>query len=129
MLYTFCLGFSLITIEFPDQDKYLAWAEAAAGMGLAIGPPIASFIFNFTNYFVTFLIFGSIIALGTLVIQIKLPSSANKANPSEGNESIHELDGSNLTYAVFLKNSRCLMTLLACLITQLLINFLDAILA
>jgi len=55
-------------------------------MGLAIGPPIASFIFNFTNYFVTFLIFGSIIAIGTLVIQIKLPKSANNANSEQEEE-------------------------------------------
>ena len=77
------IGFSLITIEFPDQDKFLGWSEAAAGIGLAVGPVLASFIFNFTSYTVTFLIFGIMISIGSIVLIIYLPKTDGSKNDNQ----------------------------------------------
>jgi MFS family permease len=42
------IGYSLITIIFKnEQEKYLALAEVATGVGLAIGPVLGSFIYSF----------------------------------------------------------------------------------
>ena len=56
----------------------MGWAEVAAGVGLTIGPVIGSIIYEFTNYLLTFAIYGGILLLGTLVLLIGLPSNLNK---------------------------------------------------
>lgn len=47
---------------------------------MALGPVIASIIFNFTNYTMTFIIFGAMIGLGSLIIVYYLPDYVNKRN-------------------------------------------------
>ena len=72
------LGFSLITIEFAeDQEKYLGWAEAATGLGLAIGPTLGSLVYDAVHYEWTFIIFGGVLAIGGVAIHFALPSTLN----------------------------------------------------
>ncbi|CDW74258.1 permeases of the major facilitator superfamily [Stylonychia lemnae] len=166
------ISFSLITIEFAeDQEKYLGWAEAATGMGLAIGPTLGSLVYEEVGYLYTFIIFGGLLLLGVIQIFFTLPRRLNdgysqsqdvtqerskfeiirnnsddsymnkirildNSNPKnetikvtipfEGNDSLSEKE---VTYGMFIKNPRCLITLIGCSMVNILIDFLNSILS
>lgn len=133
MYYAF-LAFSLITVEFQENsDKYIGWLEAAGGIGLTIGPALGSLIYEYTSYTTTFLIYGCILFLGTLVIAFTLPSEVNSGEPlklsllSKNHPRPRRVEQVN--YSMFLKNVRCLFTLFASMLMQILLCFLDSILA
>lgn len=68
----------MITIEFSeDQEKYLGWAEAATGLGLAVGPTLGSLVYNEVGYEWTFVIFGIVLGLGGVLIYMVLPATLN----------------------------------------------------
>ena len=68
------LGYSIITIEFPeDSDKYLGWAEAATGLGLMVGPALGSLVYGFFQYFYTFIFFAGMLVVGGIILIIALP--------------------------------------------------------
>eukprot|EP00347_Sterkiella_histriomuscorum_P014772 403359588 len=156
-------SFSLITIEFQDdQEKYLGWAEAATGMGLAIGPTLGSLVYEEVQYLYTFVIFGGLLMLGGILIFVMLPNRLNegfmlKPNQdklevkmvTEGKlviEDVSVIDESQfqqqqssnniksdihkeVTYGMFLRNPRCLITLIGCSMVNVLIDFLNSILS
>lgn len=71
----YIIVFSMITTEFTDDaDKYIGWAETAAGMGLTIGPLIGTFLYHFTTYMWTFVIYGTILLVSSLIMFFILPS-------------------------------------------------------
>jgi MFS family permease len=73
------IGYSLITIIFKnEQEKYLALAEVATGVGLAIGPVIGSFIFEFFGYEYTFIMYGGILLVSIIPLLIFVPKKPNR---------------------------------------------------
>lgn len=122
---THIIGFSVVTIEFPeDQDKYIGWAEAAIGIGLVLGPVLGSFLFNFVGYTITFLVFGALLLIGAIMIQVLLPSRVNYTQEKTSEETMDsEEEDKEVRYSMFLKNFRCLVTLVGCTIIQLFGNF------
>eukprot|EP00347_Sterkiella_histriomuscorum_P000894 403374114 len=192
-------SFSLITIEFSDdQEKYLGWAEAATGMGLAIGPTLGSLVYEEVQYLYTFVIFGGLLILGGILIFIMLPSRLNEGfmiksksdntHVQQSNKHSKSIENSKsqslqphkntltrhdsqesmfqnklvkmvtenkfndandesqiqmqqslkltqshihkeVTYRMFLKNPRCLITLIGCSMVNVLIDFLNSILS
>ena len=73
-----------MTIEFKENsDKYIGWMEAATGIGLTIGPALGSAIFCYTNYTLTFVIYGFLLLLGTIAIAFILPSRINTQPPQD----------------------------------------------
>lgn len=94
------LGFSLITIEFADeQEKYLGWAEAATGMGLAIGPTLGSLVYDKVGYENTFVIFGGLLALGGVLIFFTLPNRLNNGYKPNTRKLSTTAYGRNLSMA------------------------------
>ena len=78
------LGFSIITIEFAEEkEKYLGQAEAATGIGLALGPTIGSLMYAQVGYMFTFVIFGVILILGTILAFFMLPQSLNLSGEAQ----------------------------------------------
>jgi MFS family permease len=76
--------FSLITIEFSeDQETYLGWAEAATGLGLAIGPTLGSLVYTEVGYEWTFILFGIVLFLGAILTYFVLPNALNTGYKEE----------------------------------------------
>jgi MFS family permease len=82
-------GFSLITIEFKDNpDKYVGYAELANSFGLLSGPALGSIIYNFSNYELTFIVFGIIIEISAFSLIFLLPDRFNKDMESTEEERL-----------------------------------------
>jgi len=82
----------LITIEFADdQEKYLGWAEAATGMGLAIGPTLGSFVYDEVQYLYTFVIFGALLLASLIPVYLALPRRLNDGYEQEHSEGVVEV--------------------------------------
>ena len=150
-LFKWSIGFSLITIEFKkDADQYIGWAEAAAGIGLVLGPCLGSFLFTYTNYLWTFIIFGLLLLIGTIIVFLLLPSRTNSyerekeqelnnqiqmRQTRETNQMEYEMEQllrkekGAIKYKDFLCNSRCVFTLTACFVMQVITDFFDPILS
>jgi hypothetical protein len=79
-------------------------AEAAAGLGLMMGPVIGSFIYASLQYMYTFFVFSGIMLLNCILVSIILPNSLNQPYSSEvynnnnknNNASIHN-NNNNVT--------------------------------
>lgn len=107
---------------------------AAAAIGLIIGPIIVLFIYDITSYTLTFVIFGSILLLGTILLAFTLPQRVNSIEDyslrqSSASKQLKPTRVEQVSYSMFLTNARSLYTLLACLLIQVLLCFLDSILA
>ena len=61
-----------------DREKYLGFAESAAGVGLMIGPVLGGAMNSFLGYLPCYLIFAMILFLTGLVNLIFLPASLNQ---------------------------------------------------
>lgn len=69
----------MVTTEFTeDADKFIGWAETAAGLGLTVGPVIGSLLYQLTNYQWTFVIYGLFLFLAMLIMMAILPSCSVK---------------------------------------------------
>ena len=55
----------------------MGWAEAATGLGLAIGPTLGSIVYEAVHYEWTFIIFGIVLVFGGILIYFALPSTLN----------------------------------------------------
>lgn len=108
----------------------MGWAEAASGVGLVVGPVLGSILYGSVGYMYTFVIFGAILALSSLLTYFILPNPSASSNDDleESNESLSKLE-KPVTYSMFFTNLRCLMSLLACTVIMMLCNFLDSILS
>jgi MFS family permease len=74
----YIIGYSIITIEFKhNPDKYLGWAETVTTGGLLCGPTIGSIIYSFLGYRYTFVYFGSVVTLSTILVFFMMPKRLN----------------------------------------------------
>jgi MFS family permease len=74
----YIIGYSIIMIEFKNNpDKYLGWAEIATTGGLLCGPTIGSIIYGFVGYRYTFVYFGSVVTLSTILVFFMIPRRLN----------------------------------------------------
>ena len=69
-----------------NREKYLGMAEAAAGIGLMLGPVMGAFIYAYVGYMGTFFIFAGVLFLSGCSVYLALPSSLNR-NPLRDTES------------------------------------------
>ena len=124
-------AYSIVTLEFQENsDKYIGWMEAASGVGLTLGPTVGSVVFDWTNYQFAFLIYGVILLIGSVVIAYALPDRVDSsAKPEPQAHHSQPVRGSQASYSMFIRSVRCLFTLIGCMIVQVLLCFLDSIVA
>jgi predicted MFS family arabinose efflux permease len=112
----------------------------ATGVGLAIGPVLGSFIFEFFGYRNTFILYGGILLIAIIPLLIFVPKKPNRLGYNRSRQESLEnslklkasnamINGKPISYSMFLFNLRCVVNLFACTVLLLLINFLDSILA
>lgn len=151
--------FSIISITFPDQkEKYIGWAESTIGFGLMSGPVIGSVIYTYSGYRNTFFFFSGLMVLTICLILVQVPSSLNRnskrkkskgldflecnakesLNSSEDNEacfdshlstSLQDDYSPQISYWMFLNNSRSIFALLSCSMVVIFIDFYSSILS
>lgn len=130
ILSNFVVAFSVVTLEFQENsDKYIGWMEAASGLGLTLGPALGSVLYDSTSYQFAFVIQGTILLLGSVIIAYTLPERVNfraKVNVEPESQPIRL---GQARYPMFLRCIRCLFTLLGCTVVQVLLCFLDSIVA
>ena len=61
-----------------DREKYIGFAESAAGVGLMIGPVIGGVLNSYMGYLPCYLVFASILFLTGIACLIMLPGSLNQ---------------------------------------------------
>jgi MFS family permease len=72
---------SLISTNFSeDKQKYIAYFEAAGGLGLMIGPPLGSFLYGIVDYAWTFYLLSLFIGLNGLISYLFIPDQLNRQN-------------------------------------------------
>ena len=73
--------YSLVATEFPDnREKYFGYIELCLGMGMFFGPFISGVLYQYLNYFGTFMLFASFLAVGLVFALTLLPSRLNNTN-------------------------------------------------
>ena len=67
---------------FPEnREKYLGMGEAAAGVGLMVGPVLGGFLNTYLGYRDCFFVFSGIIAVNIFISFFVLPNSLNDTTP------------------------------------------------
>lgn len=61
-----------------NREKYLGYGEAAAGLGLMIGPVIGGILNTYFSYMVTFFCFAGFCAVTGVLAQLMIPEILNK---------------------------------------------------
>ena len=65
---------SVIAVEWPEnQEAYQGYAGAAMGVGLVLGPVVASGLLQFFDYFWTLIIFAVLLSLFGLLSAYFIP--------------------------------------------------------
>lgn len=122
------LGYSLITLNFPDnQEKFLGYSEVAIGLGLMVGPALSSLIYDFVGYMYTFIIFGCLLLFSVLPILIFIPKEHSSGLDEADSSTALKAKNRKLPYSVFFKNRAVMLTLLACTAQSLFLYFIDSI--
>lgn len=71
--------YSVLSSTFPTtREKILGYAETASGIGLMIGPNIASPINQALGYLTAYLVFSMILAIAGITAYFSLPNSLNE---------------------------------------------------
>lgn len=139
--------FSILTLNFPDEkDKYIGQAEGMIGMGMMVGPVVGSAIYATTNYFQTFVVFGTFEALALLLCIFYIPTDLDKNSfgDVELKDSLlielaelqkilpdfsHGEKEPDVTFLMFVKTPRALFALLTCALEVVFIDFYQALLS
>ncbi len=71
-------GYSYATNEMSEEkDKYISYVEMALGIGDMVGPAMSGVFYGLFGFTGTFIIFSSMILLGTIFSIFWIPSSLN----------------------------------------------------
>ncbi len=105
-----------------DKDTYKGYVEMALGVGDMAGPAIGSFVYEYSGFAGTFIVFGVMILIGIIFSIIMIPNTLNNRNSDSSISSSEEesesvgsqksLDNSTgsseykeLTYSDFFRNT------------------------
>lgn len=112
---------------FPEnREKYLGMGEAAAGIGLMIGPVIGGILNTYLGYRDTFLCFAGLLFTNIFVSLLILPKSLNnKSEESEPDEEFRRSINSkkSVSYMIFLSNRRAMFAYFACAVVCIMTSF------
>ena len=102
-------------------------AEAFTGIGLMIGPVFSGFLYEWIGYFLTFLIFSTVLVVSGILTLFFAPNSLNK---SIGEEESHadEKVKNKISYLKILTNRRAILAYISCSIICIFMSFAAAFL-
>lgn len=71
-------AYSIISTEFSNErEKYFGYIELSFGMGMFLGPFISGLVYQYLNYFGTFMMFTAFLVSGVITALILLPERFN----------------------------------------------------
>ena len=88
---------ALTNTFFESKEVYLGYGEAAAGIGLFVGPIIGGFLYSKFNYFVCYIAMALFICVDIVFTIIVMPKDDRGATSSEaggGGLQVENLDES-----------------------------------
>ena len=98
---------SIIAIEWPDRNEtYQSYAGAAMGLGLMLGPVIASGFQQYFDFFWTMIFFAIIVTIFGLIVACLIPKRIDEI--AEDQDEFEDVP-----FTIFLKNPRVLAVLFA----------------
>lgn len=119
--------YSVLTSMFPEnREKYLGMGEAAAGIGLMIGPVIGGILNTYLGYMECFFCFAGLLFVNIFVNIFILPKSLNnKMEDEEPDEEFRRSINSkkNVSYMLFLSNRRAMFAYFACAVVCIMTSF------
>lgn len=103
---------------FPEnREKYLGMGEAAAGIGLMVGPVLGGILNTYLGYRDCFLVFSGILALNIFFSFFILPASLNSSSEEESkdDEFRKSLNSrKDISYKSFFTNRRVMFSYASC---------------
>jgi MFS family permease len=119
----------VLTHKFPEnREKFIAFGEAASGIGLMIGPGIAGFLYTYVRYFWAFTGFVILVGISATLCMIYIPQSMNQSfadedatsqktgtNTGEDKEAQQAPPKIQVDYVRFLTDRRTLFSVITCM--------------
>jgi len=113
---------SIIAVEWPEHNEtYQGYAGISMGVGLMLGPVIATIIVRFLEYFWTLIFFAVLVFALAFTAACFIPKRIDKASEEHG-----EIE--NVSWKLFMKNPRVVMVLFVNLVASICLIFMDPIL-
>ena len=115
---------SIIAIEYPEmQAKYQGILEMCVGLGLMLGPLLATIVVRFLDYSYTLIFFAGLIGIVGIPMAFCLPARLNKViKDEEGEQQI------NIPWSLLLSELRTVMVALTSIVAAVTLLFFDPIL-
>ena len=141
-----------------QKEKYIGYCQAAVGIGLMMGPIVGQALYTYFNFQKTFYIFAGLLAIGMLVIMCIIPNKLNHADEIMSRseidlyfERLKSTDAASTTYIppnnrvltssyaktsfsrevtywMFLRNRRAMMSVLSAVLAMVFMLFFESIL-
>eukprot|EP00347_Sterkiella_histriomuscorum_P011555 403372011 len=120
--------YSVLTSMFPEnREKYLGMGEAAAGIGLMVGPVLGGILNTVLGYRDCFFVFSGILGLNIIISFFVLPNSLNhtqgEEDPDEEFRRTLNHAKLNISYWEFLTNRRVMFSYAACVVLCIMTSF------
>lgn len=140
------------------KQKYIGYCQASVGIGLMMGPVFGQALYSVVQYEWTFYIFAMVLAVAMVVLIFIIPNSINHADDifskaeidqyfemlksTERGESTYQPNNNRLlmmseakttsskdvTYIMFLKNRKAMMSIASAMFAMMFMLFFDGIL-
>jgi MFS family permease len=116
-------NYSILSLMYPTQVEFVCGClEAAAGIGMCLGPIIGIPFYQIGGYIAPFLAFGIVFVIYWFLIKPSVPYSVEELKEAE-------IDTSKYSYGKMLKNKRILFANIALLVNIFQYTFIDPFLA
>jgi MFS family permease len=118
--------YSLLSSSFPhSRDKIFGYIETASGIGLMIGPNVASPVNSALGYLPAYFVFTVMLAISGIIVFFLLPDKLNNkfVIAEEDFNKDKKLSKAVAPYSWYFCNKRCLFALFTPLILNFIANF------
>ena len=120
---------SLIAIEFPHKnEKYQGYLEFAMGLGMALGPIMSSFIYDYLAYRGTFFFYAAFIVVFGISAACFIPGKVDRP-PKKKKTTKSNDEAEKVPYSIFFKNRRAFLAILVPFIACIFLLYFGPILA